>query len=47
MQQLIVILIGVAVLAYVIYQIYKMLTVKGNGNTKCGGCDGCSPLSEK
>ncbi|MHB9056000.1 MAG: FeoB-associated Cys-rich membrane protein [Paludibacteraceae bacterium] len=47
MQQLIVILIGIVVLGYLIYQTYKTLTRKNSGETKCGGCNSCSPISEK
>lgn len=47
MQQLIVILIGVVVFGYVIYQTYKTLTRKASNDSKCGGCSSCSPISEK
>ncbi|MBP8903533.1 MAG: FeoB-associated Cys-rich membrane protein [Paludibacteraceae bacterium] len=47
MQQLIVIVIGIVVFGYVLYQIRKTLTAKNSGETKCGGCSSCSPISEK
>ena len=48
MQQLIVIVIGVLVFGYVVYQTYKTLTNKStSSDVKCGGCNSCSPISEK
>ncbi|NLO71165.1 MAG: FeoB-associated Cys-rich membrane protein [Porphyromonadaceae bacterium] len=46
MQQLIVIIIGVAVFSYTLYKIYKTVVKSNSNGTKCGGCDGCSPISE-
>ena len=42
MQNLIVILIGLAVLAYVSWKMYKILTHKPSQADKCGGCTGCA-----
>lgn len=42
MQNLIVILIGIAVFSYVSWKIYKMVIRKPSPADKCGGCTGCA-----
>lgn len=42
MQQLIVILIGVIVLVYVLFRIYKTITSKSASKNKCSGCNSCA-----
>lgn len=42
MQNLIVIIIGLAVLAYVSWKTYKTITRKPSPADKCGGCTGCA-----
>jgi len=41
-QDIIVIIIGAAVIGYVGWKIYKMLTRKPSASNKCGGCTGCA-----
>jgi len=41
-QNLIVILIGIAVAGYVVWKIFKTLTRKPSPADKCGGCTGCA-----
>jgi len=42
MQNIIVIIIGFVVLAYVSWKTYKTLTRKPSPAGKCGGCTGCA-----
>lgn len=45
MQQIIVIIIGMVVLGYVIFNVYKTITKKAT-DTKCGGCNADCTVSE-
>jgi len=42
MQDIIVLIIGMAVLSYVCWRTYKTLTRKPSPADKCGGCTGCA-----
>jgi len=41
-QNIIVILIGIIVVGFVSWRIFKMLTNKPTSSGKCGGCTGCA-----
>jgi hypothetical protein len=42
MQDIIVILIGIVVFAYVGWKLYKLATQKPDPKNMCGGCTGCN-----
>jgi len=42
MQNIIVIIIGLGVLAYVSWKTFKTITRKPSPADKCGGCTGCA-----
>lgn len=47
MQQIIVILIGIIVLGYTCYKIYKTIKSKSTSDVTCDGCSNCAPIDKK
>lgn len=41
-QEIAIIIIGIAVVSYVLWKIYKFITISKNTNSPCSSCSGCA-----